>query len=94
MARIKYDWNMAAAWCLQVVFLHKPSRFIIVSDLYWNYDDRASNLAFGTQAWKFGMDRIYKPFYRRFMIREKGGERCQSDVLPEAPQRSLASYCH
>ena len=66
----------AAARCLQVVFLHKPSRIIIVSDLYWNYDARASNLAIGTRAWKFGMDRIYLPFYRTFMIREKGGERC------------------
>ena len=54
----------------QVVFFHKPSKFLIVSDFFWNYPDRGTQL--GTQAWKFGMDRVYGPFYRSFMIREKG----------------------
>lgn len=53
----------------QVIFFHKPSRFLIVTDLFWNYPQRGTQ--FGTQAWKLGMDRIYGPFYRSFMIREK-----------------------
>jgi hypothetical protein len=55
---------------VQVVFWHKPSGFLIVSDLYWRYPREGT--AWGTQAWKFGMDRIYAPFYRRFMISEQG----------------------
>lgn len=54
----------------QVVFVHKPSKLLIVSDLFWNYPGQGTQL--GTQAWKFGMDRVYAPFYRSFMIREKG----------------------
>ena len=30
------------------------------------------DVGFGTKAWKTGMDRIYLPFYRSFMIKDKG----------------------
>ena len=55
---------------MQVVFHHKPSKFMIVTDLYWRYPK--SGTPFGTQLWKFGMDQIYAPFYKSFMIGDKG----------------------
>ena len=48
----------------EVVFCHKPSGTLIVTDLWWNYPRETSRL------WKFGMDRIYKPVYNRLMRTE------------------------
>lgn len=42
----------------------------MVSDLYWNYPSAGTSL--GTRAWKFGMDAIYGPFYKAFMIHDRG----------------------
>lgn len=50
----------------EVVFLHAPSRTLIVTDIYWNYP--ADNVPSGTWLWKQGMDKVYLPFYRNFMI--------------------------
>ena len=62
-----------AATCLlpnvQVLFFHRPSRALFVTDLYWNYP--ASGLPRGSWAWKQGMDRVYLPFYRCFMITDR-----------------------
>ena len=55
---------------LQVVFVHKPSGTLIATDLIWNYP--GSGTPKGTQAWKFGMDKVYLPFYKKFMIKDKG----------------------
>ena len=48
----------------EVVFFHRPSKTLIVTDLWWNYPRETSRL------WKFGMDRIYKPVYNRLMRTE------------------------
>lgn len=53
----------------EVVFLHKPSRTLVVTDLWWNYPSEAPA---GTKLWKQGMDRIYGPFYNRFMKGDRG----------------------
>jgi len=39
----------------QVVFLHRPTGTLIVTDVFWNYPEA---VPFGTRAWKFGMDRV------------------------------------
>lgn len=50
----------------EVVFYHKPSQALFVSDLFWNYPTKET--PFGTWLWKQGMDRIYLPFYKKFML--------------------------
>jgi len=45
----------------EVVFCHKPSRTLFVTDLWWNYP------ADGPRLWKFGMDQVYRPFYNGLM---------------------------
>eukprot|EP01024_Parvocaulis_polyphysoides_P061550 TRINITY_DN6824_c0_g1_i2.p1 TRINITY_DN6824_c0_g1~~TRINITY_DN6824_c0_g1_i2.p1 ORF type:complete len:294 (-),score=16.28 TRINITY_DN6824_c0_g1_i2:69-857(-) len=50
----------------EVVFVHRPSCTLIVSDLYWNYP---VDLTGGEWFWKQGMDRLYGPFYKQFMIK-------------------------
>jgi len=45
----------------EVVFCHRPSRVLLVTDLWWNYPADAP------AAWKFGMDRIYRPVYNGLM---------------------------
>ena len=49
--------------CPQVVFFHRPSRMLITTDLFWDYPGHG--VPWGTKAWKFGMDRVYAPFYNR-----------------------------
>ena len=48
---------------LQVVFFHRPNRMLLTTDLFWAYPGRG--VPFGTKLWKFGMDRVYAPFYNR-----------------------------
>ncbi len=43
---------------------------LFTTDFYWAYPSSGTQTA--TQAWKFGMDRIYGPFYRSFMIKDRG----------------------
>ncbi len=58
---------------MQVVFVYKPGGVLITSDLFWNYPRQGTST--GTKLWKFGMDRVYAPFYRNFMIKDKGRAR-------------------
>mmetsp|Transcript_22568 Transcript_22568/g.29297 ORF Transcript_22568/g.29297 Transcript_22568/m.29297 type:complete len:295 (-) Transcript_22568:233-1117(-) len=51
----------------EVVFFHRPSKSLLVTDLYWNYPG-GDDIPVGTKLWKFGMDCIYLPFYNFFMI--------------------------
>ncbi len=37
--------------------------------VFWSYPKDAPG---PTKAWKFGMDRIYGPFYNNLMIKDKG----------------------
>jgi hypothetical protein len=57
----------------EVVFCHRPSSTLIVTDLWWNYP-RETDLPAGvpppstaTKLWKTGMDRVFRPFYNRLM---------------------------
>ncbi|KAK3240467.1 hypothetical protein CYMTET_49687 [Cymbomonas tetramitiformis] len=51
----------------EVVFFHKPTRTVFVTDVFWNYPAEAVPLQ--TLAWKQGMDKVYLPFYRNLMLR-------------------------
>ena len=72
----------------EVIFYHKPSKSLIVTDLFWNYPaDEIPNsqfekddtwdlaprvkIPFGTSLWKFGMDKIYAPFFNNFMVSDQ-----------------------
>ena len=55
---------------MQVVFLYKPAGMLFATDFFWAYPSSGTQTA--TQFWKFGMDRIYGPFYRSFMIKDRG----------------------
>lgn len=52
----------------EVVFCHRPSKSLFVTDLYWNYPS-GSDVPFGTRAWKWALDAIYAPFYNAFMMK-------------------------
>lgn len=58
----------------EVVFCHKPSGTLIVTDLWWNYpasrDDiegKGVDVPLSSRLWKGGMDLIYRPVYNRLM---------------------------
>jgi len=57
----------------EVVFCHRPSRLLIVTDLWWNYPletDLPAGVpppSMATKLWKAGMDNVYRPFYNRLM---------------------------
>jgi len=50
----------------EVVFNHRPSKVLFVTDLFWNYPS-SSSVPISTRLWKLGMDVIYAPFYNKFM---------------------------
>lgn len=50
----------------EVVFVHAPSRTLIVSDLWWNYP-ATDDVPRSSKLWKAGMDFIYRPVYNRLM---------------------------
>ena len=54
----------------EVVFMHKPSKTLFATDIYWNYPGE-EDLPFGTRAWKFGMDKVYVPVYHKLMLTNK-----------------------
>ncbi|KAL7576406.1 hypothetical protein ACA910_018211 [Epithemia clementina (nom. ined.)] len=76
----------------EVIFYHKPSKSLIVTDCFWNYPSRDTpnsdfqeddtwemaprvDVPFGTSLWKFGMDKIYTPFYNNFMVTDPSAYR-------------------
>eukprot|EP00850_Spirogloea_muscicola_P010400 SM000061S19227 [mRNA] locus=s61:220750:222172:- [translate_table: standard] len=59
----------------EVVFHHRPSGVLFVTDLWWNYPADSPG---GTWLFKQGMDRVYRPFYRTFMLARR--ERYQEQV--------------
>ncbi|CAJ1960921.1 unnamed protein product [Cylindrotheca closterium] len=79
----------------EVIFYHKPSKALIVTDVFWNYPNSdgvpnshlggeewelapsVESIPFGSKLWKFGMDKVYLPFYKKFMIND---ERKYSEV--------------
>jgi glyoxylase-like metal-dependent hydrolase (beta-lactamase superfamily II) len=70
------------------VFVHKKSRVLFVTDLFWNYPetdvgevDARVAIPLGTKAWKFGMDRVYLPFYRKAMVRDATAFAARRDAL-------------
>jgi len=61
----------------EVVFCHRPSKTLIVTDLWWNYPASRNDVEGGaalpeevplsSRLWKIGMDRIYRPVYNNLM---------------------------
>jgi len=129
----------------EIVFFHKPTQTLFMSDVYWNYPSDAFpnhrelmekegtyvqhecskvplpaasstdtdtdtdsgsgevtttstptgsstvcipgvKVPLGTKLWKLGMDRVYKPFYQRFMVGKHGDRR---DRYNQAVERML-----
>ena len=61
----------------EVVFCHRPSGTLIVTDLWWNYPASGADTSpptaevpLASRLWKLGMDVIYRPVYNRFMRSE------------------------
>lgn len=50
----------------EVVFVHIPSRTLIVTDLWWNYP-ATPDVPLSSKVWKMAMDVIYRPVYNRLM---------------------------
>ena len=58
----------------EVVFCHRASKTLIVTDLWWNYPASGSDTSpavpdvpLSSRLWKAGMDRIYTPVYNGLM---------------------------
>ena len=58
----------------EVVFCHRPSGTLFVTDLWWNYPAAGTDTSpaveevpLSSRLWKVGMDQIYRPVYNRLM---------------------------
>ena len=78
----------------ETVFVHKPSRVLFVTDVFWNYPDGKEALPLGTKAWKFGMDRVYLPFYRKAMVTDATGFAAKRDALLGGDAFDAVLPCH
>mmetsp|Transcript_6576 Transcript_6576/g.20528 ORF Transcript_6576/g.20528 Transcript_6576/m.20528 type:complete len:293 (-) Transcript_6576:24-902(-) len=77
----------------EIVLCHRPSRALLVTDLWWNYP-RAAESPAGLPApalWKFAMDHIYRPVYNTFM-RQPGHDDLINRIL--AWDWDLLLPCH
>ena len=52
----------------EILLHHKPSGALVTTDFYWNYP---ADVPMGTKLWKFGMDKVFRPFYFSFMIKDR-----------------------
>ena len=67
---------VGGAFFNEVVFHHKPSRALFVTDVFWNYPAQPVDgvaIPLGTKLWKALMDKVYLPIYQKVMVtnREK-----------------------
>ena len=67
---------VGGAFFNEVVFHHKPSRALFVTDVFWNYPAQPVDgvaIPLGTKLWKALMDKVYLPIYLKVMVtnREK-----------------------
>ena len=74
--------------------MHKPSRVLFVTDVFWNYPDGKETLPLGTKAWKFGMDRVYLPFYRKAMVTDATRFAAKRDALLGGDAFDAVLPCH
>lgn len=74
----------------EVVFYHRKSETLMTTDIFWSYPN---DLPSGSKLWKFLMDKIYLPFYRRFMVRNKASLEQVLDTVAEWQPKGLLP-CH
>lgn len=81
----------------EIVFFHKPTKSLMVTDVFWNYPDRAIagvDVPFGTKLWKFGMDKVYAPFYRRVMVADESKYATTVRTVTEDWDWDIVVPCH
>jgi len=85
----------------EVVFYHRPSKTLLVTDIYWNYPD-SNEIPFGTKVWKFGMDKVYLPFYKRLMVTNRNALQIKLEkiiawdfqqIIPLRPRKCSGPIC-
>lgn len=83
----------------EVLFLHKPTGTLLVTDAWWNYPLRYPTEAGeqavprGTWLWKQGMDKVYAPFYKALMIKDEGAYASALDKILRWPFDAILP-CH
>jgi hypothetical protein len=75
----------------ELLFFHAPSGAALTTDFWWNYP--REGLPAGSRAWKAGMDVLYGPFYRRFMIADRAGAAAAAARVAAWPVQLLVP-CH
>ncbi|CAK9071123.1 TBC1 domain family member 2A [Durusdinium trenchii] len=64
----------------EVIFYHVPSETLITTDIFWSYPEAMPE---GSKLWKFLMDKIYLPFYRRFMLKDEEPPKPLQRIWPD-----------
>ncbi|CAE7705894.1 unnamed protein product, partial [Symbiodinium microadriaticum] len=74
----------------EVIFYHVASETLMCTDIFWNYP---SDLPSGSALWKFLMDKVYLPFYKRFMVKSPGSLKAVLDAVAAWKPKGLLP-CH
>jgi len=71
-------WNYPASVVTNEIYSDLPGGDVDYGS--WELAPTVEKIPFGTRAWKFGMDQIYRPFYVNFMIKDEDRSRYNSIV--------------
>jgi len=71
-------WNYPASVVTNEIYSDLPGGDVDFGS--WELAPTVEKIPFGTRAWKFGMDQIYRPFYVNFMIKDEDRSRYNSIV--------------
>jgi hypothetical protein len=77
----------------ELLFFHAATGTALVTDFAWNYPEEKGRLPAGSKLWKFGMDVVYGPFYRRWMVADRVACARARDVAAAWPVKALVP-CH
>lgn len=88
---------VGGAFFNEVVFHHRPSGTLCVTDVFWNYpSDTVGDVSvpLWTRVWKFLMDQVYLPLYKRLMVVDREGYEASARRVSEEWQWSTLIPCH
>ncbi|CAM9381047.1 unnamed protein product [Chrysoparadoxa australica] len=77
----------------EVLFFHKPTKSLLVTDAYWNYPRSMTRLR--DRFWKWAMDVIYlNPVYRGLMVDKQKMAKCLEAVNGWDVERIIPCHGH
>lgn len=76
----------------EVVFFHRNSGTLMVTDLFWNYP-KGREVPMQTSTWAWAMNHVYRPVYDRFLVKDRDAFALSMRKIMEKPTKQIIP-CH